>query len=65
MRILRRHVICLPGSWKDVSCVESPVQSFGEGFKFDSKYSRLISDQRMSEAFSQLTDQSRALCGRC
>jgi hypothetical protein len=55
--IKARHVICVLGDWRNFDTVKSLVESFGQGFTFDSEYSKTSADKRMTRAFDVSADR--------
>jgi hypothetical protein len=51
-----RHVICVLGEWRNFDAVKSLVESFGQGFTFDTEYSKTSPDKRMKRAFEASAD---------
>lgn len=54
--IKARHVICVLGEWRNLDAVKSLVESFGQGFSFDTEYSKTSPDKRMKRAFEASAD---------
>jgi hypothetical protein len=55
--IKARHVICVLGDWRNFDAIKSLVESFGQGFSFDTEYSKTSPDKRMTRSFDASADR--------
>ena len=56
--VLPRHVICVPGKWRDLDEVEAIVRPWSDsGFQVDREFSQLSPDIRMVDAFEASYDR--------
>jgi hypothetical protein len=55
--IKARHVICVLGDWRNFEAIKSLVESFGQGFSFDTEYSKTSPDKRMTRSFDTSADR--------